>query len=68
MKFRQYILGPGLDEASYRGNIGFEEMTRFYKKANPKQIKQMEKILDSSDWDAFVQLIQQVLGTRLKKS
>jgi hypothetical protein len=45
-KFKHYILEPGkLSEAAYGGNIGFEEMVKFYQEADASQIKEMEKII-----------------------
>ncbi len=50
MKFKHYILAPGeLNEASYPGNIGFEELSAFYKEASKQEIKQMEEILEKED-------------------
>jgi hypothetical protein len=50
MKFKNYILAPGeLNEASYTGNIGFEELSAFYKVANKQERKQMEEILEKED-------------------
>ncbi len=50
MRFKNYIMAPGtLNEESYEGNIGFEELSAFYKKATPKEIEQMEKILNDED-------------------
>lgn len=55
-----------IDEASYPGNIGFEEMAKFYRKATDEDISKMEKILKKGDWHAFKKLIQKVLGVILK--
>lgn len=55
-----------INEASYPGNIGFQEMAEFYRKATPKQIKQMEKIVKNGEFDKFKNLIRKVLGVRLK--
>ena len=60
MKFKKYI-----DEAAYMGNLGFEEMARFYQVANDNQIDQLEKILKKNDWTAFKKLIKKVLGVSL---
>lgn len=53
-------------EASYANNLGFEELVSFYKKATPKDEKEMESILDKNDWVAFKKLIKRVLGVTLK--
>jgi len=55
-----------LTEASYAGNIGFEEMVKFYQKANPKDEEEMEKILNKNDWESFKKLIKRVLGVTLR--
>lgn len=67
MRFKHYIIEPGkLDESSYSGNIGFEELAKFYKVANKEQKKEMDKILEKEDWNAFKDLIRKVVGTKLK--
>lgn len=63
-KFGDYV--KKVDEASYSGNIGFEEMTKFYQKADKKDEDEMEKILKNDDWDGFKKLIKKVLGVLLK--
>lgn len=67
MKIKDYIL-ESLDEASYPGNIGFEEMTMFWKTATKDQIKQMDKILSKPkpSFDEFKKLVREVVGTKLK--
>lgn len=55
-----------IKEAVYSGNIGFEEMVRFYQKASPKEIKMMEKLLKNENWKRFKELIKKVLGIELK--
>lgn len=54
-------------EAAYKGNIGFEEMVKFYQEASKDQKKKMEEIIEKGDWDKFTNLIKKVLGTKLKK-
>jgi hypothetical protein len=51
MKFKHYIVAPGrkMDEAAYGGNVGFEEMVKFYQEASPSEIKEMEKIVKAED-------------------
>ena len=67
MKFKHYIMEPGrLTEASYSGNIGFEELSEFYKIASKEQIKRMEEILMDEDWESFKRLIRDVVGTKLQ--
>lgn len=55
-----------IKEASYPGNIGFEEMVRFFQKANDQEEQEMEKILKKNDFSAFKRLIKKVLGVTLK--
>ena len=67
MKLKEYIIEK-LDEASYEGNIGFEEMAQFWKTASREDIKVMNKILSKSkpSFNEFKQLIRKVVGTELK--
>jgi hypothetical protein len=55
-----------MTEASYPGNVGFAEMVQFYRKANDKQIDQMEIIIKNNDWTGFKNLIQKVLHINLQ--
>jgi len=64
MKFNKYI--DRVEEASYSGNIGFEEMVKFYDKASTDDVSKMEKFLNNDDWDGFKKLIKKVLGILLK--
>ena len=66
MKFKKYILMPGLSEAAYPGNLGFEELVDFYKVASNKEVSEMEKIIKKGDWNKFKQLVQKVTGKELK--
>jgi enolase len=66
MRLKQYILMPGLDEAAYPGNIGFEEMVEFYKVASKSEIAEMEKVIKKGDWNKFKELVTKVTGTKLK--
>lgn len=63
MTFAQF---KKLNEAAYSGNIGFEELVKFYQKADDKQEEEMEKIISKEDWVAFKKLIKKVLGISLK--
>ena len=54
-----------LNEVAFGGNIGFEEMVRFYQKASPDQVKEMEKLTKASDWKGFKRLIKKVLKVNL---
>jgi len=57
---------PGLDEAAYPGNIGFEEMVNFYQVASKSEISEMEKLIKKGDWNKFRDLIKKVTGKDLK--
>ena len=57
---------PGLDEAAYPGNVGFEEMVEFYKVASKSEISEMEKLIKKGDWNKFKDLIKKVTGKDLK--
>lgn len=64
---KHYIVNyKNLDEAAYDGNIGFEEMCKFYDVATKAEMQKMEEILKKEDWEKFKNLIQDVTGTRLK--
>lgn len=65
-KLKNYIMAPDVNEASYVGNIGFEEMVKFYQKASQQDIDGMEEIIKNSDWKKFKKMIKQVIGTVLK--
>lgn len=54
-----------LNEKAYEGNIGLEEMMKFYEKANDFQIKKMDKAIKKEDWKLFKNLIFEVLGAKL---
>jgi hypothetical protein len=61
MKFDKWIV----TEASYPGNLGIEEMIRFYKIASKAEIKEMEMLVKKRNWDDFRALIKKVLGVDL---
>lgn len=67
MDFKHYIeKHNSLNELSYDGNLGFEELCLFYQKATPDQIEKMEDILKKEDWVAFKSFIKKVLNISLK--
>jgi enolase len=66
MRLKEYILMPGLSEAAYPGNIGFEEMVEFYKVASKSEIAEMEKVIKKGDWNKFKELVTKVTGKDLK--
>ena len=66
-RLQRYILAPGqMNEASYEGNLGMEEMFRLYQKATDKQLEKLEKIMKNEDWEGFKELVYEVIGKRLK--
>ena len=65
-KFKKFIVMPGLDEAAYPGNVGFEEMVKFWQMASDKDLVKMQNAIENSDWNEFKRLIQKVVGTKLK--
>jgi len=63
---KERIMAINIDEAAYPGNIGFEEMVKFYKLASKADLKLMGKAIDKNDWTTFKRLIDKVVGTKLK--
>jgi hypothetical protein len=63
---KAYQIVKDLWEASYPENIGFVEMTQFFKKATNAQKKEMEKLCKAGDWDAYKALIKKVVGVQLQ--
>lgn len=61
MKFEQWKVY----EASYPGNLGIEEMVKFYKTASKAEIKEMEKAVEKKDWQKFKNIIKKVLEVEL---
>ena len=55
-----------INEAAYEGNIGFEELAKFYQIADQSDIKKMEEIIKDEDWIAFKRLIRKVTKVNLK--
>lgn len=55
-----------MSEAPYVGNMGFEEMMKFYDVASDKEIKQVEKMIDRGKEREAWKLIQKVTGMKLK--
>lgn len=57
-----------LNEATYKGNLGFEEMVKFWNKAKKEDLQAMNKILSKPkpSFDEFKELIRKVTGVELK--
>lgn len=56
-----------IKEASYKGNMGFEEMMRFYEVASKSQATKLEKLLDEDDLEAAWDLVEKVTGKSLDR-
>jgi hypothetical protein len=54
-----------LNEIAFGGNIGFQEMVKFYQNATPAETAEMEKIIKRADWAGFKKLIKRVLKVKL---
>ncbi len=66
-KLKNFILPTSdINEMVYSGNIGFEEMVKFYRNASDFDISHMEEIINRGDWGEFKKLIHQVTGKILK--
>lgn len=66
-RLQNYILAPKeVNEAAYGGNLGFEELVKFYQTASYAQVAEMETYIKASNWDSFKKLIHKVLGVTLK--
>lgn len=55
-----------LHEASYEGNIGFQEMVQFYQVATSADIKKMENLIKNNNWNGVKFLFKKILGVTLK--
>jgi len=55
-----------LDEASYIGNLGFQEMVELYQKATADEIKKLEDVIKENNWKEFVKLVKKILGITLR--
>lgn len=62
MEFSKWVI----TEAAYPGNIGIEEMVKFYRVASKSEIKEMEKAVERKNWEDFKNIIKKVLGVELK--
>ena len=60
-------MAPGLmNEAAYPGNIGFEELVKYYQIANKKEVRIIEDLIRKEDWSGFKVQIQKVVGVKLQ--
>lgn len=60
-KLMNYLL-----EISYEGNIGLHEMVKFFQLATPEEIKHFENLMSVNDLPNAWELVQRVVGVRLK--
>jgi len=65
-RFKDFIKEP-IEEASYAGNIGFEEMVMFYRKAKDDDIKKMEIMIRKKSWIGVKKLFKKILDIELKE-
>ena len=54
-----------LPEASYEGNMGFEEMMKFHRIATEKQVELLNKLIDQDKIKEAWKLVQKVVGVKL---
>jgi enolase len=64
--YKELITYGAFSEAAYPGNIGFEEMARYFQVASDKEIETLEKYIQNEDWEGFKMQIYKVLGVKLK--
>lgn len=62
MTFKHFLY---LTELSYKGNVGFQEIVAFYRKATDDEIEEMEIIVQNNNWNGFRKLIKRVTGVNL---
>jgi len=61
IKWVNYLL-----EISYEGNVGLHEMVKFYQVATPDEVMMFEEFMKSNDLPNAWELLQRVVGVRLK--
>jgi len=61
-KFRRY---QRFVEASYEGNLGMEEVMRFYMDAPPEKVQEFEQAVDADENDKAWDIVQGYLGVDL---
>ena len=54
-----------MNEASYAGNLGVQELVKFHSKATPDQKKQLDNHIKNKDHEKFKALIKDVTGVKL---
>ena len=66
MKVVELLLETWLREAAYKGNIGMMEFFRFQNEATTEEKALMRKYLELGEQEKAWQLLQKVLGIKLK--
>lgn len=61
VKLTNYLL-----EIAYEGNIGLHEMVKFFQVATPEETKKFEELMSLNDLPNAWDLVQRVVGVRLK--
>lgn len=68
--YKQMMVGTKLInyllEISYEGNVGLHEMVKFFQVATPEEVKRFEDLMSVNDLPNAWELLQQVVGVRLK--
>ena len=62
----RYEIDSVLDELSYQGNMGVQEIFQFFEKASKKEIDTYHRLIKQNKIKASWQLIQMVLDVKLK--
>lgn len=53
-------------EVSYEGNVGLHEMVKFFQLASVEEVSEFEKLMAVNDLPRAWELVQRVVGVRLK--
>lgn len=53
-------------EIAYEGNVGLHEMVQFFQVATPEETARFEQLMAMQDIPNAWELVQRVVGTRLK--
>ena len=54
-----------IKEAAYSGNMGFEEMMKFYNVATDEQVEEMERLIHINKYKAAWLYVQSVIDVKL---
>jgi hypothetical protein len=53
-------------EIAYEGNVGLHEMAQFFQVATPEEVKIFEELMERNDVHNAWELVQKVVGVRLR--